>query len=274
MDYLFIRLAARPGTCTFWYRKTTTEILEKIEEKKVIYQDKPIHTGNDIFAENFQPFNDSMFDENKSKVLQASPGYKPEELKALHQERTSPFRSLVYDRSYSLEDDSGAIIMGIFIINAQDSEREVVFEYPETITTKPDEFTPIRAPYVKDDYLELQKRNLLNVEVAKHILPEGFRRSSISEDFTNIPHYENITLSDILLFFGNLGYDYVNIIDDACRGEISAPSLHRSNSNQEHALFELFKEKFPGKGGTRKYKTRYVKNLRRTRRRNTRRKQN
>jgi len=258
---LHTSIAARPGTCTFWFKETPTKILEKIEEKKVIYKDKPIHAGNDIFAEKFQPFNVSMFDENESEVLKGSPKYDREDLRALHQERTSPLRSLVYDRSYSLENDDAAGIMGIFIINAQDSGREVVFEYPKTITTS-DEFT--------DDYLELQKKNLLNVDVAKHILPEGFRRSDVVDDFTNILHYEKITLSDILLFFGKLGYDYVNIIDDACRGGPSVPSLDRSLSQKERELHGIFGETFPGKGGTRKYKNKTKYYVQRNNLRNTR----
>lgn len=91
-------------------------------------------------------------------------------------------------------------MMGIYIISAQNKEGEIEFTYPD-ITTTSDVFTPTRAPYVKDDYLELQKRNLFNVAVANHILEGGFRRSDISDEFSNITHYENITLSDILLFF-------------------------------------------------------------------------
>lgn len=254
-------LAVRPGTCSFWFRKTTTEILSEIEHKKHIYQGKPIHVSNDIFVEQFQPYKDTYFDENEEKVMKGSPGYTREELKDLHEERTSPLRSLVYDRKYSFQDDDGTIMMGIYIISAQNEEGEVEFTYPDISTTS-DVFTPTRAPYVKDDYLELQKRNLFNVAVANHILEGGFRRSDISDEFSNITHYENVTLSDILLFFGKLGYDFVNIIDDACRSEPSAPSLHRANSNHEHGRHDVIKRIYPTVGGTRKHKkkSKYLRN--------------
>jgi surface protein len=250
---LHISLATRPGTCTFWYRKTSTEILDEIEKKKLVYQGKPIHVANDASVEQYQPYKEMMFDENEEKVMKGSPGYTKEELKALHQERTSPLRSLVYDRNYSFQDDDGAIMMGIYIISAQNEDGEIEFTYPD-ITTTSDVFTPTRQPYVKGDYLELQKRNLFNVAVANHIVEGGFRRSDVSDDFSNITHYENVTLSDILLFFGKLGYDFVNIIDDACRSEISAPSLHRAHSNQEHSLHDMVRRIYPTIGGTRKHK--------------------
>lgn len=62
-------------------------------------------------------------------------------------------------------------------------------------------------------------------------------------------HYQTF-----FFFFGKLGYDFVNIIDDACRSETSAPSLHRTHSNQEHSLHDIIKRIYPTVGGTRKHK--------------------
>jgi len=259
---LHTSLAVRPGLCGFTFKKTTTETLARIEEIKHIYQGKPIRAGNDIYAERFQPFKDEYFDENESEIMKESPGYTREDLLSLYQEKRSPLRSIVYDRSYSYHDDDNAIIMGIFIISAQDNEREVEFTYPD-IPKPSGTFTPTREVYIKDDYLELQKRNIANVAVAEHFLPGGLGIWSKTNKYTNILHYESIKLSDILLFFGKLGYDYINIVDNACRGERLAPTLRRTHSNQEHNRHGIFKELYPGVGGTRKHKKSYKQYYRR-----------
>ena len=236
--------AVRPGACSFFLHHDPETILQQIEDKQVIYKDKPIHAGNELFAEQYQPYKDRFFDEHAPFIMKGSPEYEREELKTLHREQTSPFRSLVFDREYFLADDVDATTMGIFIINAQDNEREVEFTYPSIKIGS--------QKNSKSEFLELQKRNVLNVSVAKYLLPEGMRISDTT-DFTEIPHYETIQLSDILLFFGKLGYDYVNIIDDACRSESDSPAIHRRNSNTERIRGVIFKERFHT-AGTRKNK--------------------
>jgi hypothetical protein len=259
---LHTSIAVRPGICTFMFNKTTTETLERLEEIKAVYHDKPIFAGNDIYKESYQPFENVYFEENVKDVMKGTPGYTKEDLLALHQERTSPLRRLMHNRLYTISDDTRAIIMGIFIINAQDNEREIEFTYP-SVTIKSGEFTPDRSPFIKDDYMELQCRNLLNVEVANSFVEGGFQLES-NDDYTNIDHVPRIALLDILLFFKKMGFDYVNIIDDGCRGESIDPQLRSKKSFEEHKRHEGVVTTFPGVGGTRKYKrkTRYIKNLR------------
>jgi len=246
---LHTSLAVRPGICSFGSKTTTTQTLIELEDKKRIYKGKPIRVGNDEFAGQFQPFTDEAFDLNVDEIMKESPGYTVEELKRLYQERKSPRRNIMFDRIYTIENDDRAIKMGIYIINAQHDGRDVEFEYPVVIPTS-DVFTPSRSQYIKEDYTELQKRNLLNVDVANFISHGGFRTSRISEDFTNLSHYEALKLSDILLYFGRLGYDYVNIIDDACRNEKLPPQIRREHSDKEHVRNDIFLEMYPDAGGT------------------------
>lgn len=255
-------LAVRPGLCSFSFKRTTTETLDRIEKIKDDYKNKSIREGNDTYAEKFQPFEDAYFEEHEAELMKESPGYTREELLTLYQEKPSPLRSIIYDRFYSYEDDDRAVIMGIFIINAQENEREVEFDYPVLDPIEPDSLTPTRSKYVKEDYIELQRRNLLNVAVANHISHGGFQKSDMTEQYTNKTHYRNLKLSDILKFFGRLEYDYVNIVDNACRGEPLVPTLRKEHSNEEHGRHALFIGINPDAGGTRRHK-RTRKSLRR-----------
>ena len=247
---LHTSLAVRPGLCAFSPLKTTTQELDEIKEVKRVYDGKSIREGNTMFAEQFQ-----MYGIGKFENISGRKYYTEEELRVLYNERTPPLRSIEYDRSYSIQDDNKAVTHGIYIINAQENGRNVEFTYPDILPSG--EFTPTRLQYMKKDYVELQKTNLLNVAVAEHILPGGFPLS-ISDEYTNIPHYKKITLSDILLFFGKLGYDYVNIIDNGCRKGSVKPIVSRKNSKREHDLHTLFTGLYPGTGGKRK-KTARVK---------------
>jgi surface protein len=246
-------LAVRPGTCTYFFKKTTTQTLEKIEAIEEEYAGKKIFIGNDSYVKKYQPFEDSYFEENFEDAMKGTPGYTKEELFVLHKNRTSPFRRLKHNRSYTMLDDNLSVIMGIFIINAQENEDEIEITYPESIHIKPGDFTPSRLPYIKEDYMLLQRRNLLNVEVANSLYPGGFQLES-EDDYTNIQHVPSITLFDILLFFKKLGYDYVNIIDEGCRVESIDPVLRDRKSFTEHRDFESLKDAYPDLGGTLKRK--------------------
>jgi surface protein len=239
---LHTSLAVRPGLCAFATSQTPYKKLDELKELKRIYHGKPIREGNKIVAEEFQIYRVNDFECNIEPIMSVSRGYTKEELRHLYNERTCPLRSIEYDRNYALEDDKQSVIMGIYIINAQENGHDVTFTYPELPKS-----IPTRAPDDVISYMKLQKTNLLNVAVAEHILPGGFPLS-ITEEYTNIPHYKKITLSDILLFFGKLGYDYVNIIDNACRVGVR-PKLRRKNSIREHELHTRFTVLYPDTGG-------------------------
>jgi surface protein len=265
---LHTSIAVRPGTCTFFLYKSTTDTLEKIETMEKHYHDKPIFEGNAIYREMFQPFQDYYFEENEKDVMTAVPGFPREELLALHQERTSPLRRLMHNRKYTISDDKLAPMMGIFIINAQENGREIEFTYPESIDIKDRPFREDRSMYIKDDYMNLQRRNLLNVEVANSLFPGGFKLES-NDDYTNIDHVPSITLLDIIRFFEKMGFDYVNIIDEGCRGESIDKKTRRQKSIEERKNHDFFLENFPIAGGTRKKhkrKTRHVRKLHSTKR--------
>jgi surface protein len=254
-------LAVRPGTCTFLFKKTSTEILEKIEAMESDYAGERIFAANNRYEEKYQPFEESYFEQNFEDAMKGTPGFTKEELFELHRNRTSASRSFTHNRRYSMLDDELSVNMGIFIINAQDLDGEIEINYPESIDIQ-GEFTPTRLPYVKEDYMLLQRRNLLNVEVASFLSPGGFQLESNSE-YTNIEHVPSITLLDILLFFKKLGYDSVNIIDEACRVEKIHPLTRDEKSFKERATYLQLKDAYSDLGGTRKKRnTRYVKKIR------------
>ena len=262
---LHTSIAVRPGTCTFFLNKNTTETLEKIKIMEENYRDKPIFAGNVIYREMFQPFQDLYFEENETDVMTAIPGYPREDLLALHQERTSPLRRLMHNRRYTMLDDKLAPIMGIFIINAQENGSEIEFTYPESINIKDRPFREDRSMYIKEDYMSLQRRNVLNVDVANSLFPGGFQLES-ADNYTNIQHLPSITLLDILRFFKKMGFDYVNIIDEGCRGESIDEKTRRRKSLEERKNHDKFVNEFPIAGGTRKKYKRKTRKLRNTKR--------
>jgi len=252
---LHTSLAVRPGICTFMFDKTTTETLERIEEIEADYHGKPIFAGNDIYGQKFQPFKDVLFERHFKDAMRGTPGYTKEALFELHKERTSPFRRIKHNRLYTISDDNRAILMGIFIINAQVNNHDIDVEYPDSIQINSKPFTPSRSEFIKEDYMSLQRRNLLNVEVADSFVKGGFQLKS-NNNYTNIDHVPSITLLDILRFFEKMGFDYVNIIDEGCRGEDIPPDLRSRKSFIEHEGHAALMEAIPGLGGKRKTRLR------------------
>lgn len=264
---LHTSLAVRPGICSFMFDKTTTETLQRIEAIEDDYQGKPIFAGNNIYGKKFQPFENYYFERNFKDAMKSTPSHTEKELFELHKERTSPFRRIKHNRLYTISDDNRAVVMGIYIINVQVNNDDIDIEYPESIQINSETFTPTRSEYVKGDYMSLQRRNLLNVEVANSFVKGGFKLDS-NDDYTNIEHVPSITLLDILLFFKKMGFDYVNIIDEGCRGENISPVLRNRKSFIEHDGFDDFRKEFPGLGGKRKTRLRKkVRTRRRTHKR-------
>lgn len=168
--------------------------------------------------------------DNYKKNIPNHPYIKWDDLKPLYLKERTPshhLRSYTYDRLYALSDDAQAMTMGIYIIDDRDYK-------PLTADIKYKNFNETQQKYVHSvhGYKLLQKRNLLNVEVAESILPGHFLNIRSSE-FTQILHYKRLTLSRILNFFEKLGYDHVNIIDESCRNEILKPEIRRSKSEKE-----------------------------------------
>jgi hypothetical protein len=221
---------------------TTKQMLTDIEHAKDKYRGK-ISEGNRNYSfKSYQLSIEEINEEYEQKYID----WTPEDFHAFHNDR-KPSKSRVYihDKNYGYEDDSFAITMGIYILDDRDY---LPLQFPIDM----DAFTPERRECIvnEEQYQQLQQRNLMNVDVVRQISSEPLTLH-ITDKYTQIPHYTNVRLSDILRFFEQLGYNHVNIIDKSCRvGITKTRSIIRKNSFNEKALYGLA-EKLPI-GGTRK----------------------
>ena len=85
---------------------------------------------------------------------------------------------------------------------------------------------PPHHPDIEDEFFKLfkplQSLNLMNVEVSERLSEAlGIDELSIgtdaSSESTGILRYKRTTLTHILKYFKDLGFDYVNIVDASCR---------------------------------------------------------
>ena len=229
-DFSHMAIAGAYGLCRFIQDITVDERLKTITHLKEVYQGKIKH-GNDVYLKEFTQGSTKKAVENHEKILmQETPYLEFEQLKQLYEQPYEYHRGFLEDRYYTIEDDSFAKTMGIFIINEKIDGVNKEREYAN-ISCLP-------------EYQELQKLNLINVEVAKQILPDGLP-CTIEDNYTGIPHYNGIRLSDILIYFKKMGYDYVNILDHGCRGENISIERRRTKSMNEHTRYDRFFEQHP-----------------------------
>ena len=174
-------------------------------------------------------------------------------------------RIYIMDREYGLMDDDVSQISGIFLIHTTDPSLEPLMIPVESIQLDPFEFDDEGNPEPTSFKAmnEIQQTNLLNVAVASQL---GTMNGKITSEYTGIPHYKTIKLTDILKYFGELGIEHVNVIDEGCR-------VYHKPKPYEYMRRLSFKEKEPypafiertGLGGTRRKKSR--KNKIKTKRR-------
>jgi hypothetical protein len=172
------------------------------------------------------------------------------------------------DREYSIEDDSMAEHMGIYII---ESKHPALKTFISTIS----ELQILPGKFSGEYFDTLQKQNIINVDVARifgGMHDVSGKELPITDDYSGIPHYSGITLSSLLHFFGNLGIRHVNIIEVSCRiyNALPIPRIRRQISeveleNGKKALQQL---KDQGSGGSLRKRT--VNNNMRTLKRKTR----
>jgi hypothetical protein len=245
------QLSISYGKCLSIYPHNTTEIIQKIKELTQLYQQCKISEGNRNYCFTSLPM--SKKDIEEEYKIGSYIGWTPEEFEKFNSVPIpSKSRSYIYDKSYGYNDDNMSMSMGIYIL---DDRTYLPIQFPINM----DLFTPEKRTYIVNEtqYQHLQQRNILNVDVAKQFSSDPLSLS-ISDEYTQIPHYNNVSLSDILSFFKNLGYNHVNIIDESCRGEITPtpPTIHRQRSEEEKRLYDELKKtrKFGGKTRKRKFK--------------------
>ena len=232
------------GKCLYETYNTATDMLEKIEELKHHYRGK-ISEGNRSysFRSNLGTHEQIEKEYNQKNHV----GWTREEFHRFNKEEAVAIpRSYLKDTNYSYADDNFSATMGIYIL---DDRSYLPIQFPIEV----DKFRPeIRKTLQVEEYQQLQQRNILNVDVAKQLSSEPLS-SEITDEYTQIPHYNNVRLSSVLSFFEHLGYQHVNIIEKSCREEKmpSHPSIRRAYSKDEKDLYEALR-KTRGFGGTRK----------------------
>jgi len=126
----------------------------------------------------------------------------------LYREPTEHLRKYLTDRTYTIQEEEAAFVMGILVIHTNVPELKIL--------EQPTEMVPLTQEVFASDIRfvnAFQSVNLLNVAVASKL--GGFDRP-ITVEYTGIPHYKSITLTDLLHYFGKW-VDHVNVIDEACR---------------------------------------------------------
>jgi hypothetical protein len=123
------------------------------------------------------------------------------------------------------------------------------------------------------DFMELQRRNLLNVDysdqISRKLTGKSFHLGNTArttDDDTGILHYTFFLLSEVVAYFQKLGFKHVNIIDDSCRFMYASQMpLAREQSATEKVVYDTMVSKWDStQGGTkRKRKMKKTKKVRR-----------
>jgi len=124
-------------------------------------------------------------------------------------------------------EEAGNYFMGVYVIEVHHTTDEQYEAFHNAyddgmieVQWKPPDHLLRRK--LRVGFADLQRRNLMNVEVSqmlcrklgKRDMPFGTR---ISSETTGIARYERTDLVHILRYFFNLGFEYVNLIDQGCR---------------------------------------------------------
>lgn len=139
-------------------------------------------------------------------------------------------RSYISNKRWGTSSDveeSGNYYMGVYIIEAHNTTDEFYEDFQNAYDDglidvrwkAPDHVTRLK---LKLGFEELQKRNLMNVEVSQMLCrklrkPDMPFGTAISDTTTGINRYNRTDLIHILKYFFNLGFEYVNLIDQGCR---------------------------------------------------------
>lgn len=212
------------------------------EQLKALYKDHKMSVANKMYV---MPLADRTFIRNNRAELDKF--HSPEEIDALYltTEKDNHLRRYHSDRKYFLQKDDLSQKMGIQIIHTNVPELKPL-ELPTDIHELPKSWiwseTPDQA---------FQKTNLLNVAVATKLDGIGFEKE-ITTEFTGIPHYVIVSLSDILKYFERFGVEHVNVIDEACRVYFDPPLVPRTISTKEKKDYQSFFERNPLGGKSRR----------------------
>lgn len=215
----------RVGLC----KQTDPGTLDYLSKLRTIYNENKMSVANNLYKGVF--FNEKDVERDRpllSKFFKGSPS----ELEEEYKKTTDENRMYLTDREFYLLREDQNVFDGIFLVHTTDPTLEPF------ISTEGVElnyrYKARMPPLLFKQVNQLQSQNLLNVSVATK-LGIGLNED-ITTVFTGIPQYKVVRLSDILNYFGRLGVEHVNVIDEACR-------VYHKPKPQEYMRRLSFKEK-------------------------------
>ena len=236
----------RVGLC----KQTDPGTADYLRKLRNIYNENKMSVANNLYKGVF--FNETDIERDRhilSKFFKGTPAELEEEYKNTEDEN----RIYLTDRVFHLIREDQNIFDGIFLVHTTDPKLEPLLLPTESIELH-SRYKSRIAPLKLKEVKQLQQQNLLNVAVATKV-GVGIHED-ITTVFTGIPQYKTVKLSDLLNYFGRLGVEHVNVIDEACR-------VYDRPKPYEYMRRLSFKEKEPypafiertGLGGTRRKRT-------------------
>ena len=151
------------------------------------------------------------------------------QFRAEHHTFDQSYRSYLYNKRWGTNaglEEIGNYFMGIYVIEVHNTTNEEHQAFHTAyhdgmidLSFKPPDHMPV---VLIGGFDSLQKRNLMNVEVSQMLCRKLGKRdmpfgTSISSKTTGFARSERTDLVHILRYFFNLGFEYVNLIDQGCR---------------------------------------------------------
>ena len=194
----------RVGLC----KQTDAGTVDHLKKLRTIYNENKMSVANNLYRGAFYNETDLQRDRHiLSKFFKGTPAELTEEYKKTEDEN----RIYITDRVFHLIREDQNVLDGIFLVHTTDPKLESLLLPTESVEL---DYRYARIPQF-EQINQLQKQNLLNVDVATKV---GIgMNDDITTAFIRIPQYKTVRLSDILNYFGKLGIEHVNVIDEACR---------------------------------------------------------
>lgn len=258
--------ANRIGVCAFGRNHTTADEIAYLRQIRKIYthhKRKAMRGNTEFFKKtnrqhvftNLHQHSEELHNVDQDTFLRWLQGEYTQRL--IHNSPTDASRIYTADKVWGTRNDATEhenYIMGVHIIAFHHTDKSMVQKIRDLYYNQTYSWSsmPPDTHGIPDDFFSkfkpLQSTNLMNLEVSQKLsdLPFGYNESS---EITGIPRYSRTSLSHLLLYFKNVGFDYVNMIDSGCRsiGDLDytkdedvkeAYPLMRTRSAEEKRLFQ------------------------------------
>jgi hypothetical protein len=262
----------RLGICSWGRPLSFTVFFEKLKELNTVFDGPSIIQNNIVYSKTIHNKISKQLETTISNYHDApwstlAPDYKT----AIQYTSNEHIRSYLHDKMFAIEYDFFSLIQGIYIVGAHNIDLSLskILKTPSTINIpEPDVMLVNNLERILNisesmKYYKInQSYNILNINYLNHLSTTitgqsfGIENSVQTNEFTYIPHYKRVYLSDILNYFKKLGFDHVNILDDSCRSiDVMdyPPELLRKESFSEQQGWRDFTKTHPTMGGRKNY---------------------